>query len=77
MDNVIINIDEAIDNVTISVSESVDDVEVNVYEYVNWIGGGDSSMWEIDGATTIKPKDSKTVDGSHLSGVVTGGIFQP
>jgi len=36
-----------------------------------------TGMWEADGLTTIKPMDGKTVDASHISGEVDGGIFQP
>lgn len=35
------------------------------------------TLWESDEATTIKPIDAKTVDASHLSGVIYGGLFQP
>lgn len=35
------------------------------------------NLWEEDGVSTIKPKDDKTVDGSHLSGTIDCGIFQP
>jgi hypothetical protein len=42
-------------------------------------GGMESSKWETDDvvATAIMPKDGKTVEGRHLSGVVDGGMFEP
>ena len=42
-------------------------------------GGAESSKWETDDvvATAIMPKDGRTVEGRHLSGIIDGGIFQP
>jgi hypothetical protein len=35
------------------------------------------ALWEIDGATTIKPIDAKTVDAQYITGEFYGGLFQP
>ena len=37
----------------------------------------DESKWETDGATNIKPKNSKLVDAGNITGVLTGGLFHP
>lgn len=65
----------------------VDPILLNVdVEPVQYIGTaqtgpqgipGDGGFWTTDAATTIKPLDSKTVDASHLSGTLYGGLFQP
>ena len=36
----------------------------------------DSSKWEADGETSIKPKDAKTVDASHISGLPDGSNWE-
>lgn len=35
------------------------------------------TLWEADGATTIKPFNAKTVDAAYISGTISGGLFQP
>jgi hypothetical protein len=34
-------------------------------------------LWEADGLTEIKPKDDKKVSGDHITGTISGGLFQP
>lgn len=40
-------------------------------------GDTGDDLWEADGITKIKPLNAKTVDGSHISGEIYGGLFQP
>ena len=52
------------------------EVAYNV-EIVVTTGGDADNRWEDDTSTTIKPRDSKTVDGAYISGELFGGLFQP
>jgi len=40
-------------------------------------GSGGDSLWEVDGLETIAPKFDKKINASHLTGELSGGLFQP
>jgi hypothetical protein len=50
-------------------------VLINIYKSGISVSG--DSLWQLDGSTNIAPKNNKKIDAIHLSGVITGGIFQP
>ena len=49
----------------------------SIHIYKSGINVSGDSLWQLDGATNIAPKSNKKIDAIHLSGVITGGIFQP
>lgn len=38
---------------------------------------GSGDFWETETEGTIKPANGKTIDATHLTGELFGGLFQP
>ena len=55
----------------------VADGEYSAYHWAQKAQAVDTSLWELDGADDIKPRNDKTANSQYLSGTLDAGLFHP